>query len=205
MSVDRLRGSVNKLLELCSPQGLSVDQMIHAFGIRSHSFLIVMFSLPFVQPFPLFGLSTPLGLCIAVLGVLMAFDKPPWLPKKMTQKMIPLQLIENCTRVLNKILTKTEFFIKPRWNWWFEIKASKYIDGFLIALYGILLALPLPIPFTNSIPANFLIFNAIGRLERDGVVIMLSHIFAVGGIIFFIAIGGGIVELVQYARLKFGI
>ena len=62
-------------------------------------------------------------------------------------------------------------------------------------LFAFLLALPLPIPFTNSVPAYFLIMNAIGNLEEDGLLISLSYLIAVAGIIFFYTLGLGAAEI----------
>jgi hypothetical protein len=200
-----LREAVLKLLEISKPNGLSVQNMIQAFGSRSHAFLILFFSLPFIQPLPMFGLSTPLGLGIALLGVLMAMKKSPWLPKRFAQKIIPFNLIQSCCNTLAKILGKTEKLIKPRLDHWVNLRTTKILDGFLIALFGVLLALPLPIPFSNSVPAYFLVMNAIGWLERDGVVLILSYIIAIFGIIFFFALGGGIFEAIVLFRAKFGI
>jgi hypothetical protein len=42
------------------------------------------------------------------------------------------------------------------------------IAGFLIALSGLMLMLPLPLPFSNSLPAWTVLFLAAGALGRDG-------------------------------------
>ena len=199
-----LREAVMKLLEISRPDGLSVQKMLESFGSRSHAFLILFFSLPFLQPLPMFGLSTPLGLGIAVLGILMVMNKSPWLPKKFGQKIIPLNLIQSSCTTLDKMLKKTEKVIKPRLDSWVTSRSAKILDGVLIALFGFLLALPLPIPFSNSVPAYFLAINAIGWLERDGVFLIFSYVVALFGLVFFFALGGGIIEAIDLLRLKFG-
>lgn len=199
-----LRESVLHLLQLSKPNGLTVQNMIEAFGSRSHALLILFFSLPFIQPMPMFGLSTPLGLGMALLGLFMAMNKAPWLPKKFANKMIPYPLIESCCTTLAKILKKTEKVIKPRFDRWVTSRSAKFLDGCLIAMFGVLLALPLPIPFSNSVPAYFLIVNAIGWLERDGAVLIFSYLIAAFGVVFFIGLGGGIYEAIELLKVKFG-
>lgn len=45
----------------------------------------------------------------------------------------------------------------------------------LLILNSILLALPLPIPFSNALPAWMIFFQALGHLEEDGFFIVLSY------------------------------
>ena len=52
-----------------------------------------------------------------------------------------------------------------------------------------LLLLPLPIPFSNVIPAWAILLVAGGLLERDGAFILAGHIFTVLAIAFFGVVG----------------
>jgi hypothetical protein len=49
--------------------------------------------------------------------------------------------------------------------------------GIIIA--GLALMLPLPIPFSNSIPAWAIVFLAIGMMEKDGLFVLLGHLTAI--------------------------
>ncbi len=200
-----LRQSVLNILEKSKPNGLTVQEMMLMFGSRSHAFLILFFCLPFIQPLPMFGLSTPLGFAISVIGIFMALDKKPFLPKYFRKKQISFLLIESCCNTLSKILSKTEKLIKPRYEFWVSWRITKIFDGFLIAIFGLLLSLPIPIPFSNSIPAYFLILNAIGWLERDGLILILSYGVAILGLIFFASIGGIIFESIYLLADKMGL
>jgi hypothetical protein len=46
------------------------------------------------------------------------------------------------------------------------------------------LALPLPIPLVNLIPAVALILLAVGLLQRDGLAVLLGHIFTVASYLY---------------------
>src|SRR5215218_2291622 len=49
---------------------------------RGYVLFVMLLSLPFCQPIPLPGLSTPLGLIIALIGVRLALGRKPWLPAR---------------------------------------------------------------------------------------------------------------------------
>jgi len=79
-----------------------------------------------------------------------------------------------------------------RWGWVFGANAS------LMAFMGLLLALPLPpvIPFSNAFPGYAIVFLAAGMMEEDGVSIGLGYLAAVGTVLYFVFIAGGLVTLV---------
>ena len=197
-----LRQTVEMIRNKSNPAGLTVEEIIISFGTRSHAFVILFFTLPFVQPMPLFGLSTPAGMVIAIMGMGMTFGTKPWLPKMFLKKTVPHTIIEHSCNVLIRILNKTEKLIRPRGGLWISSRFAKIIDGILVAIFAFLLALPFPIPFSNTVPAFFLILNSIGWIERDSLLLMMSYVVAVLGVLFFIAIGGSIFELASFSLHK---
>jgi hypothetical protein len=50
---------------------------------------------------------------------------------------------------------------------------------------GVLLALPLPIPFSNSIPAWGIVFSCLSVIESNGLFILLSYAFLIANVFFF--------------------
>jgi hypothetical protein len=65
--------------------------------------------------------------------------------------------------------------------------------GIVIASLGLML--PLPIPFSNSIPAWAVVFLAIGMMENDGLCVLLGHLTAIAtwafiGLASLFAVGG---------------
>ena len=184
------------------PNGLTLEQLIDLFKNRSHPLIILFLSLPFVQPLPLFGLSSILGGVIFLSGLLMVLQAKPWVPVRFQQKIIQKSLVQSCTSTLIKVLNRTEKYIKPRFTFLSTSLPAKIFNGLLIMLFAFLLALPLPIPFTNSVPAYFLVMNAVGCLEEDGLLIGLSYLVAIAGIIFFITLGVGVAEIMQLLLVK---
>ena len=57
------------------------------------------------------------------------------------------------------------------------------LGGLAIMASGAVLSLPLPIPFSNAIPAFAIILAAAGLMERDAVFIVLAFVvLALGGV-----------------------
>ena len=68
-------------------------------------------------------------------------------------------------------------------------------NAILIAFMAFLLALPVPLPFTNTLPAYTIILLAASMMEEDGVLIWLGYGVATGALAYFGLISGSIVAL----------
>ena len=67
-----------------------------------------------------------------------------------------------------------EKIVKPRMHFLHSWPgAMNLILG--IAAGGLLLLLPLPIPFSNMVPAWAVVLLTAGMMERDGLVVLLGH------------------------------
>lgn len=175
-----------------TPDGLYVEDIIATFGTRGQAVLVLFFTLPFIQPIPLLGLSTPIGLLLMCFGCLILLNKPLWLPQRILRKHLPAKLVLSCCSFLIRILVRTEKLIKPRLSGLTNHRCTQIINGLLIMIFSFLLALPLPIPFSNLVPAWFLVLNALGELEEDGVLMWISYGVAVAGFLFFFSLGAGL-------------
>ena len=194
--------AVKTLQHKADPDGLYVQDILATFGSRSHAFLVLFFSIPFIQPVPLAGLSTIMGSVIMLLGLFLALGRAPWLPERVLRRHIQPHIIQSICRGIIRVLEKTEKIIRPRLGGLVLARGIEILNGSLILLFAFLLALPLPIPFTNSVPAYFLILNALAWLEGDGVLLLISYVVAIAGIIFFLSLGVGAIEILDYIRLN---
>lgn len=193
----RLTDAVRVLKHKSHPDGLHLESILSTFGSRSHGFLIIFLCIPFIQPLPLLGLSTPLGGMLALLGVWLMLGKHPWMPKRFRQLHIQNEIIQKSCDVLESLLLKVEKFIRPRWSIMTSHLLIRILNGFLVFIFAILLALPLPIPFSNSVPAYIMIFLALGILEEDGLLMILAYIMAIFGFIFFSGLAISVVHLIK--------
>lgn len=194
-----LKHLVELLHQRAKPDGLKVSDLFETFGTLSQSVVVLLVCVPFVQPVPLLGLSTPAGMIMMAMGASLALGiRRPWLPQIVMQKHIDYATVDKICTALEKVLEKTERFIKPRYGSWVELPLVRVLNGLLILIFAFLLALPLPVPFSNMVPAYFLIMNSAGWLERDGLVLILSYVTAIFAFAFFVGLTHGTAELIQH-------
>ncbi len=172
-------------LELRSKdQILTFADLVSVFGKEGHFVLILFLITPFLQPIPLMGLSTPFGLIIAVIALLFYFKKPPYLPNNLKDKKISKETTLKIIKASQYFFKKLEKILKPRLSFMFSQPLGTINIG-IIVLNAILMALPLPIPFSNAIPAWVILFQTLGYIERDGVLILISYLQFSLSLIFF--------------------
>lgn len=156
--------------------------LVDHLSTRGHALLAFFLALPFLQPVPLPGLSTPFGAAIAVLGLLMALGRPTWLPRRWLRRDLPSAQLVRIVRTGQRLLRRVERFIKPRGVWFHRHRWARPIAGIVIAISGAELALPLPIAFTNTLPALVIATTAVAMLEEDAI------LAAVGWVLFVLAL-----------------
>jgi hypothetical protein len=129
--------------------------------------------LPFLQPIPIPGLSSILGLIVLLQGVgLMIWDKP-LLTKRMRSLNITherFEIIYKAALKFTAFTSKISAFKHPMTN----TRVSHIICGLAIVLSAAFLSLPLPIPFSNLIPALSIFMICIGLLEEDLVLVLIG-------------------------------
>ncbi len=169
-------------------QNLTLNHLLELAGPKGHVFLIVFLILPFLQPIPLPGLSTLVGLSIAMLGIFMALERPPKLPDRLGKAGIDADIILRISGVLESIMTRLEKILRPRGRALFQMSWFRRVHGVLLVIHAALLSLPLPIPLSNFLPAFVVFLFALGVLEEDLLVLVVGYIAALVNAAFFIAL-----------------
>lgn len=180
----RLSAVMTHLLELCKKDTLTLGEFLHALSLYGHMMVCLIFSIPFLLPVPLPGLSTIFGLVIGIAGTQLLFGKDPWVPVSWRSRQISTHLVSKILEFLRKILLKTETVVKPRLRFFARHPGFVKFNGAVILILAGLLALPMP-PGFNLPPALAIIVLSIGSIERDGVWIMAGYALAALNVIFF--------------------
>jgi hypothetical protein len=179
------------IVVLASGRTVTTRLLFERLSMRSHALLAFFLSLPFLQPVPLVGLSTPVGMAIAVLGLFMALGRPPWLPRRYLDRELPSHAVIRVARAGQSLLRRAERFIRPRGQWFHRHPLARPLAGVVIAVSGLELALPLPIVFTNSLPAMVIVTTAVGLIEEDAVLTVIGIV----GFVALLVVFGGILVL----------
>jgi hypothetical protein len=130
--------------------------------------------LPFMQPIPIPGVSSLLGLIVFFQGLGMVFWGKPLLTKKMKMAVISHERFEKIFHVAEKFekyASKLSAFKHPV----AASRGSHILAGISIILSAAFLSLPLPIPFSNLIPALSIALLCLGLLEEDIILILCGH------------------------------
>jgi hypothetical protein len=130
--------------------------------------------LPFMQPIPIPGLSSILGLIVLLQGVGLMLWSKPLLTKNMKGLIITKEKFEFIYKAAVKFshfTSKISAFKHPVTN----TRLSHIFCGLAIVLSSAFLSLPLPIPFSNLIPALSIFLICVGLLEEDVILIMIGY------------------------------
>ena len=170
----RLSAILRKLADT-SDGPVSVEQIRNALGDRSFAAMLAFFAVLNLIPFPP-GTTLILGPPLIIVAVQMLLGQNRvWLPEFVLKKSISQSRFRSLAdRHLPRLL-KLETFIKPRY-WPF---ASNGMEDRLIGLFSLVLALAvtIPIPLGNWLPALGILLIALAMSERDGFLFLCRHLY----------------------------
>ena len=167
-------------------------QVVEVLQGRGYRLLIVLLCLPFLTPIPLPGVSTVIGLVIALIGLRLALGQKPHLPQRLMQKELPPRLLPKVLRASSRLVAAFERLSKPRLQLFYRQAVFQRLGGVLIALCGLKLLLPLPIPMSNFFPGVSAALLAAGSFEEDGLVFLAGVLMFTVSLAYFalLALGG---------------
>jgi hypothetical protein len=182
-----------------APRRIRLDEMLHQLGARARDsectdsrpatftvgalvdkaaeggfgFLVGILTLIAI---PFFGLSTPFGLAIALVGGQMMLGRSqPWLPGRTRRRELKIEMLDRVSTLLAKRTKWIARSTRPRWG----ALVQPRLIGLGIVILALGLALPLPIPGSNLVFLIPLFIYSVGVLERDGIWIIVGHIATV--------------------------
>ncbi len=156
---------------------------------RGYVVLVMLLALPFATPIPLPGLSTPFGLVIGLIAVRLALGQKPWLPARLLDTALSPKFFVRVFAAARKILRGFEYCLRPRMLWLTKTPALLQLHAVPIFIAALLLLLPLPVPFSNTLPAFTILLIAAGLLERDGLFILAGYVAFACSAFFFGVLG----------------
>lgn len=164
----RLSDDISRVLTAFADREVTLREIILLMQQRAYAFLLLLIALPFATPIPLPGLSTPFGTIIAFLGLRIACGQKPWLPERLLALKLPSTWLQDLFRTVQRPVRFIERFLRPTLTGLVDAAVPHRLHGLMILVCGLLLLLPLPIPFTNMFPATAVVLLACALLERDG-------------------------------------
>lgn len=182
-----------------------LGEILDATKDRGFHLLLVFISLPFLTPIPLPGFSIPFGLVVAIIGTRIALGQKPWLPQKLLSRKLPEGFLSKLLAAASRVLKFLEWFLRPRLAFLHEQLFYRRLAGALIAFSGLFLVLPLPVPFSNGLPAWTVLLLSAAALERDGLCYLAGCFMFLIATTFFVLLAlGGAQTFEQLRRAVFG-
>lgn len=157
---------------------VSMRDLVAEMPGRATAALLFLFAAPNAFPAPP-GVSALLGLPMIYLASQMMLRRQPWLPKVVAARSI---LRQDFAAMVNRAapwLARAERMLRPRLSSLVSPPAEVSIGAFCLVLA---LAVALPIPLGNMLPAFAICLLALGVLERDGLWVMIGAVVGVGAL-----------------------
>jgi hypothetical protein len=178
MSKNRLSTDLEILHSRLKDESLTLGELSQALKARGSAMLLILLALPFCF-IAIPGLSMPFGIGIACIGVGIAIGREPWLPGFIMCRRLSGARARQLLGAGIRVARKLERFSRPRLHFLHTGPTMPRVIGLGIVIASLGLMLPLPIPFSNSIPAWAVVLLAIGRMEQDGLFVLLGHVAVV--------------------------
>ena len=183
--VGAISSVVQRLEEKLGHRGMTLGELMLALEGKGHAAIIAILALPFCLPVQIPGLSTPFGVVLIFTGLRISFGQAPWLPGWLLVRKISPSTTEGLLEGLRKLAVPAEKILHPRLTLLCRNVFLHRLHGVLIAFLAILLALPLPIPFSNLLAAVPILLIALALLEDDGCFMIAGYLAAIPCILFF--------------------
>lgn len=145
---------------------VSVRRIRNALADRSFATFLVFTAGINLLPFPP-GSTVVLGVPIVLVAFQMVMGYPTvWLPRFFLKRSLSQKGFNKMTTFLIPFLRRMENWVRPRFWPFPSAKSAEKIVGFIALIYAI--AVVLPIPFGNWLPALAVFICGIALSERDG-------------------------------------
>jgi hypothetical protein len=187
---DQLQQAIDGL----PPDQISLDALLDQVGPQGLLLLTALLTLVFLIPVSIPGVSTVFGAGILLVGVSRLLRRPLWLPTRLRQRQLPADRLRSALGRGMVWVARLQKVSRPhRLPVLLDSRIAETVHDAGLVLGAVLLMAPFGfVPFSNTLPGLALLLLAIGLMQRDGVAVLLGHLFNVASIVYFgVLIGGG--------------
>lgn len=191
----RLTDDLQAVLAHANGQPLKIRALVEFLRERGLAVVLIVTTTPFLLPIPTMGLSAPAGFAVGLYGLCVMFNLKPWLPGFMLNRELNYSTLEKLVGFGTRTGRRFEKLLKPRMKFMLWPGVNVLL-GVSLILSGFYLSLPLPIPFSNAIPAAAILMILAGLIERDGVFVLAGQLITLALTVLF--------TYVVYLVIKYG-
>ncbi|WP_292472789.1 exopolysaccharide biosynthesis protein [Methanosphaera sp.] len=195
---------LDEIQEELPDENISLKELINVMSGEGLQFMIIILIAPFLIPASIPGSSTPFGILIILLEIAYLNNKSLYIPNFIGKYEISKENVLKLFDIIKKALGYVEKISKPRG----KLSSKKYvlkINAVVNIILAFLLFLPLPIPFTDFIPAISMLLLAVSTLEHDSYLMILGYVAAILTVIYFSSVGYVGIEIIRLTLNYIGI
>ena len=195
---------LNELQEELPTGNVSLKELINIMSGEGLQFIIIILIAPFLLPASIPGSSTPFAILIILLEIAFLNNKVLYIPDFIGKYEISKENVLKLFNIIEKALGYIEKISKPRG----KLSTKKHIlqfNAIINIILAILLFLPLPIPFTDFVPAVSMLLLAVSTLEHDSYLMVLGYIATIFSLFYFSSVGYVGVEIIRLTLNYIGI
>ena len=195
---------LDEIQEELPDENISLKELINVMSGEGLQFMIIILIAPFLIPASIPGSSTPFGILIILLEIAYLNNKSLYIPDFIGKYEISKENVLKLFDIIKKALGYVEKISNPRG----KLSSKRYvlkINAVVNILLAFLLFLPLPIPFTDFIPATSMLLLAVSTLEHDSYLMILGYVAAILTVIYFSSVGYVGIEIIRLTLNYIGI
>jgi hypothetical protein len=180
---------LSEIIRAMPAEGLTLRTLLTWLGERGLLIFCMILTIPFLLPVSIPGTSTPFGLLIALNAVGLTLHKSPWLPARLMNRRIAMHQLVPMLEKGVQLFKRLERLIRPRLLPLTHRATIGRFNVMLLGFAGLLLTAPLPLPFSNTLPAYAVLLLAMGSLERDGYAVLAGYVMVLLTVVYLTVVG----------------
>ncbi len=174
---------------------ISLGALRDALDDRGFGVLLFVFAFPNLLPHNIPLVSAVLGLPLVLLAAQLSYGRhKPWFPSWLAERSFPRLGFTAIVMHALPYLERAERLLKPRLTGLLSWTGERLIG---IAIFVLAIALTLPIPFGNFLPAFAIAIIGLALVEKDGVAVLVGLGVGVGSLIVIAIVVGGLIAATQ--------
>ena len=173
---------------------ITLRELLETLGEQGMLIFCMVLTIPFLLPVSIPGISTVFGLVLVLIGIGVALNRVPWLPRRLMERSIAaVHLLPALDRGA-RVFVRLDRLIRPRLLVLTHSATINRLNGFALTGAAVLLMAPLgAIPLTNTLPAIAILCLAAGMLQRDGLFVIVGYTATAATVVYFgVLVGGAI-------------
>ena len=189
-----LGAQISGMIARMPPDHVSLGELLDLFGDEGLLLLTILLTLVFLIPVSIPGVSTVFGAAILLVGVSRLLGRQLWVPARVRDRRLPSDRLRPGLLGGLRWVRRLERLSRPyRLGMLVDGRVQDIVNNLAFIAAALLLMAPFGfVPYSNTIPALALLAYAIGFIQRDGVAVLLGHLFNIGTVVYFsVLIGGG--------------